>query len=166
MPKRYTSRKRTVRKKSRKSFRRFRRYRTGTRAKAKSYFRLRRAAKNYSKSRKFRRAKKQYKYTAGKGVKNKIRHLTLAQFAQLPFYDLARLSAMLSAGHSPNMYGDITDAIRQEFDQTLWLSWFRYGAILPEQMFNSSSPFFATIFISYNLLFPIMTTSRTFLSSY
>ena len=140
MPKRYTSRKRTYRKKSRK-ITRFRRYRTGTRAKAKSYFRLRRAAKTYTKSRKIRRAKKQYKYTAGKGVKNKIKHLTMAQFAQLPIYDLARISSLLSAGQTPNMYDNITGAIRDNFDTQMANTWFKLGAILPEQCFNVSSPF-------------------------
>ena len=141
MPKRYTSRKRTVRKKSRKRITRFRRYRTGTRAKAKSYFRLRRAAKNYSKSRKFRRAKKQYKYTAGKGVKNKIKHLTMSEFASLPFYDLARLTAVVKSGSSPNMYDNVTDALHQAFDAQFDNWWIRYGAILPESEFNSSTPF-------------------------
>lgn len=141
MPKRYTSRKRTVRKKSRKSFRRFRRYRTGTRAKAKSYFRLRRAAKNYSKARKIKRAKKQYKYTAGKGVKNKIKHLTMSEFAELPFYDLARLTAMVIGGGTPNMYTNFPDNVVTAFKQQFASYWSRYGAILPEEHFNASSPY-------------------------
>lgn len=140
MPKRYTSRKRTYRKKSRK-ITRFRRYRTGTRAKAKSYFRLRRAAKNYSKSRKIKRAKRQYKYTAGKGVKNKIKGLTLSEFAELPFYDIARLTSMLMSGGRPNMYDDITDEIRSAFKGQFGPYWTRYGAILPEEHFNASSPY-------------------------
>ena len=140
MPKRYTSRKRTYRKKSRK-ITRFRRYRTGTRAKAKSYFRLRRAAKNYSKARKIKRAKKQYKYTAGKGVKNKIKHLTMSEFAQLPLYDIARLTTMLMAGKGPNMYDDITDEIRTAFKGQFGPYWTRFGAILPEEHFNASSPY-------------------------
>ena len=140
MPKRYASRKRTYRKKSRK-ITRFRRYRTGTRAKAKSYFRLRRAAKNYSKSKKIKRAKRQYKYTAGKGVKNKIKHLTMSEFAELPFYDLARLTAMLTADGKPNMYDNITDNIRTAFKGQFAYYWSRYGAILPEEMFNASSPY-------------------------
>lgn len=141
MPKRYTSRKRTVRKKSRKSYRRFRRYRTGTRAKAKSYFRLRRAAKNYSKTRKIKRAKRQYKYTAGKGVKNKIKHLKMSEFALLPFYDLARLSASVVSGNLPNMYNDFPAEQRQQYFTTYLAYWYKYGAILPEAYFNSSSPF-------------------------
>lgn len=141
MPKRYTSRKRTVRKKSRKRITRFRRYRTGTRAKAKSYFRLRRAAKNYSKSRKIKRAKRQYKYTAGKGVKNKIKHLTMSEFAELPFYDLARLSSMVIAGSNPNMYDTISDNIRSAFKGQFGPYWTKYGAILPEEHFNASSPY-------------------------
>ena len=140
MPKRYASRKRTYRKKSRK-ITRFRRYRTGTRAKAKSYFRLRRAAKNYSKSRKIKRAKRQYKYTAGKGVKNKIKHLTMSEFAQLPVYDIARLTTMLMAGKGPNMYDDITDQIRSAFKGQFGPYWTRFGAILPEEHFNASSPY-------------------------
>ena len=140
MPKRYTSRKRTSRKKSRK-ITRFRRYRTGTRAKAKSYFRLRRAAKNYSKSRKIKRAKRQYKYTAGKGVKNKIKHLTMSEFAELPFYDLARLSAMVIGGGEPNMYPTIPDNIRAAFKNQFAPYWSRYGAILPDEHFNASSPY-------------------------
>ena len=140
MPKRYASRKRTYRKKSRK-ITRFRRYRTGTRAKAKSYFRLRRAAKNYSKSRKIKRAKRQYKYTAGKGVKNKIKHLTMSEFAELPFYDVARLTAMLTAGGKPNMYDNITDDIRTAFKNQFASYWSRYGAILPDEYFNASSPY-------------------------
>lgn len=140
MPKRYTSRKRTYRKKSRK-ITRFRRYRTGTRAKAKSYFRLRRAAKNYSKSRKIKRAKRQYKYTAGKGVKNKIKNLTMSEFAELPFYDLARLTAMVIGGGTPNMYTGIPDNIRNAFKTQFGSYWSRYGAILPEEHFNASSPY-------------------------
>lgn len=140
MPKRYTSRKRTSRKKSRK-ITRFRRYRTGTRAKAKSYFRLRRAAKNYSKSRKIKRAKRQYKYTAGKGVKNKIKHLTMSEFAELPFYDIARLTAMVIGGGTPNMYTNIPDNIRTTFKNQFAYYWSRYGAILPEEHFNASSPY-------------------------
>ncbi len=140
MPKRYTSRKRTSRKKSRK-ITRFRRYRTGTRAKAKSYFRLRRAAKNYSKSRKIKRAKRQYKYTAGKGVKNKIKRLTMSEFAELPFYDLARLTSMVMAGGTPNMYTNIPDNIRTAFKGQFGPYWSRYGAILPEEHFNASSPY-------------------------
>ena len=140
MPKRYASRKRTYRKKSRK-ITRFRRYRTGTRAKAKSYFRLKRAAKNYTKSRKIRRAKKQYKYTAGKGVKNKIKHLTMSEFAELPFYDVARLTAMVTAGGKPNMYDNITDNIRTAFKGQFAPYWSRYGAILPDEHFNASSPY-------------------------
>lgn len=148
MPKRYTSRKRTYRKKSRK-ITRFRRYRTGTRAKAKSYFRLRRAAKNYSKTRKIKRAKKQYKYTAGKGVKNKIRHLSLSEFALLPFYDLARLTATVKSGGSPNMYDNITQQNRQAFENAMVEYWLKYGCILPENFFNTASPF-----ISSNGAFP------------
>lgn len=148
MPKRYASRKRTYRKKSRK-ITRFRRYRTGTRAKAKSYFRLRRAAKNYSKTRKIKRAKKQYKYTAGKGVKNKIRRLTMSEFASLPFYDLLRLTATVKSGGSPNMYENITQQNRQAFENAVIEYWSKYGAILPEQFFNTSSPF-----INYNASFP------------
>lgn len=140
MPKRYTSRKRTSRKKSRK-ITRFRRYRTGTRAKAKSYFRLRRAAKNYSKSRKIKRAKRQYKYTAGKGVKNKIKHLTLSEFAELPFYDVARLTAMVLGGGTPNMYTNIPDTVRTAFKNQFASYWSRLGAILPEEHFNASSPY-------------------------
>ena len=141
MPKRYTSRKRTVRKKSRKRITRFRRYRTGTRAKAKSYFRLRRAAKNYSKSKKIKRAKRQYKYTAGKGVKNKIRGLTMSEFAELPFYDIARLTSMLMSSSEPNMYDDITDQVRSAFKGQFPKYWVKYGAILPEEYFNASSPY-------------------------
>lgn len=140
MPKRYASRKRTYRKKSRK-ITRFRRYRTGTRAKAKSYFRLRRAAKNYSKSRKIKRAKRQYKYTAGKGVKNKIKHLTMSEFAELPFYDLARLTSMVIGGGTPNMYTNFPDEIRNAFKNQFAYYWSRYGAILPEEHFNASSPY-------------------------
>lgn len=140
MPKRYTSRKRTSRKKSRK-ITRFRRYRTGTRAKAKSYFRLRRAAKNYSKSRKIKRAKRQYKYTAGKGVKNKIKHLTMSEFAELPFYDLGRLTSVIISGGDPNMYPKIPDNIRTAFKVQFKNYWSRYGAILPEEHFNASSPY-------------------------
>lgn len=140
MPKRYASRKRTYRKKSRK-ITRFRRYRTGTRAKAKSYFRLRRAAKNYSKARKIKRAKRQYKYTAGKGVKNKIKHLTMSEFAELPFYDVARLTAMVTAGGKPNLYDNITDEIRTAFKGQFASYWSRYGAILPDEYFNASSPY-------------------------
>lgn len=140
MPKRYASRKRTYRKKSRK-ITRFRRYRTGTRAKAKSYFRLRRAAKNYSKTRKIKRAKRQYKYTAGKGVKNKIKHLTMSEFAQLPFYDIARLSSMVLSGGNPNMYPSIPDNIRSALKGQFGPYWTRYGAILPDEHFNASSPY-------------------------
>lgn len=141
MPKRYTSRKRTVRKKSRKRITRFRRYRTGTRAKAKSYFRLKRAAKNYSRKKKFRIAKKQYKYTSGKGVKNKIRHLTMSEFALLPFYDLARLSAMVKSDKMPNMYTDCPADVIKTFHEKYLTYWYKYGAILPEKYFNASSPF-------------------------
>lgn len=140
MPKRYASRKRTYRKKSRK-ITRFRRYRTGTRAKAKSYFRLRRAAKNYSKSRKIKRAKRQYKYTAGKGVKNKIKGLTLSEFAELPFYDIARPTSMLMSSSEPNMYDNITDQVRAAFKGQYPNYWLKYGAILPEEYFNASSPY-------------------------
>lgn len=140
MPKRYASRKRTYRKKSRK-ITRFRRYRTGTRAKAKSYFRLRRAAKNYSKTRKIKRAKRQYKYTAGKGVKNKIKHLTMSEFALLPVYDLARISGCVVSNHFPNMYTDLTQELRRQFNAAYVKYWYKFGAILPEKIFNTTSPY-------------------------
>lgn len=148
MPKRYASRKRTYRKKSRK-ITRFRRYRTGTRAKAKSYFRLRRAAKNYSKTKKIRRAKRQYKYTAGKGVKNKLKHLTLSDFASLPFYDLVRLTSMVMSGSSPNMYDNVTAEVRSDFNTQAAKYWTRYGAILPESCFNTTTPYVPSVNTAY-----------------
>ena len=104
MAKRYASRKRVYRRKTRKPFRRVRRYRVKARSTAKRYYRLKRAARNYSKAKKIRRAKRQYKTMSGKGVKNKLSKLSISEFIQLPYYDLVRLSAIICTGNKPTKY--------------------------------------------------------------
>lgn len=65
----------------------------------------------------------------------------MSEFAELPFYDIARLTAMVTAGGTPGMYTNFPDEIRNAFKQQFSLYWTRYGAILPEEQFNASSPY-------------------------
>lgn len=65
----------------------------------------------------------------------------MSEFAELPFYDLARLTAMVLGGGTPNMYTNIPDNIRTAFKNQFASYWSRYGAILPEEHFNASSPY-------------------------
>lgn len=65
----------------------------------------------------------------------------MAEFAELPFYDIARLTAVVTAGGTPNMYAGITDGIRTAFKEQFRDYWSRYGAILPDEYFNASSPY-------------------------
>lgn len=127
MAKRYASRKRV--------------YRAKARSTAKRYFRLKRAARNYSKVKKIRRAKRQYKTISGKGVKNKLAKLTISEFIQLPYYDLIRLASMVCSGVTPTGYPLAEDDMRRF--NTFYKHDFLYklGAILPEKLFTASNPF-------------------------
>nr|QRV61586.1 capsid protein [Circular ssDNA virus sp.] len=65
----------------------------------------------------------------------------MSEFAELPFYDIARLTSVLISGGNPNMYTNIPDDIRTAFKNQFKAYWSRYGAILPEEHFNASSPY-------------------------
>ena len=65
----------------------------------------------------------------------------MSEFAELPFYDVARLTAMVIGGGTPNMYTNIPDNIRTAFKNQFAPYWSRYGAILPEEHFYASSPY-------------------------
>lgn len=65
----------------------------------------------------------------------------MSEFAELPFYDIARLTAMVFGDGKPNMYDNITDNIRTAFKGQFGSYWSRYGAILPDEYFNASSPY-------------------------
>ena len=141
MAKRYASRKRVYRRKTRKPFRRVRRYRVKARSTAKRYYRLKRAARNYSKVKKIRRAKRQYKTMSGKGVKNKLAKLSISEFIQLPYYDLIRLASLVCSKITPNGYPlneEQMDAFIKEYPSKFL---YKMGAILPEKLFTSSNPF-------------------------
>ena len=141
MAKRYASRKRVYRRKTRKPFRRVRRYRVKARSTAKRYYRLKRAARNYSKAKKIRRAKRQYKTMSGKGVKNKLSKLSISEFIQLPYYDVIRPSALLYSGIKPIGYSSLTEDDFNRFESLTQKVIRRMGAILPEKMFSSANPF-------------------------
>ena len=141
MAKRYASRKRVYRRKTRKPFRRVRRYRVKARSTAKRYYRLKRAARNYSKAKKIRRAKRQYKTMSGKGVKNKLSKLSISEFIQLPYYDLIRLASMVCSKIAPTGY-PLTDTQMDNFTKLYTNSFlYKMGAILPEKLFTASNPF-------------------------
>ena len=106
----YVLRKRIYWKKSRK-ITRFCWYCIGMCVKVKSYFRFKRVVKNYIKLRKIWCVKKQYKYTAGKGVKNKIKYFIMFEFVELFFYDVVRFILMVIVGGKFNMYDNIIDNI-------------------------------------------------------
>nr|QYV43207.1 capsid protein [Vientovirus]QYV43213.1 capsid protein [Vientovirus]QYV43216.1 capsid protein [Vientovirus] len=141
MAKRYASRKRVYRRKTRKPFRRVRRYRVKARSTAKRYYRLKRAARNYSKAKKIRRAKRQYKTMSGKGVKNKLSKLSISEFIQLPYYDLIRLASMVCSKITPTGYPlndtQMSSFINEYTNRFLY----KMGAILPEKLFTASNPF-------------------------
>ncbi|WBG93924.1 cap protein [Redondoviridae sp.] len=141
MAKRYASRKRVYRRKTRKPFRRVRRYRVKARSTAKRYYRLKRAARNYSKVKKIRRAKRQYKTMSGKGVKNKLAKLTISEFIQLPYYDLIRLASMVCSKIAPTGYpltNEQMDTFANDYTSKFL---YKMGAILPEKLFTTSNPF-------------------------
>nr|QIJ58576.1 capsid protein [Human respiratory circular DNA virus] len=141
MAKRYASRKRVYRRKTRKPIKRFRRYRVKARSTAKRYYRLKRAARNYSKVKKIRRAKRQYKTISGKGVKNKLAKLTISEFIQLPYYDLIRLASMVCTNHAPTGY-PLTEHDMRSFTKLYSEQYlYKLGAILPEKLFTPSNPF-------------------------
>ncbi|QCD25300.1 capsid protein [Human gut-associated brisavirus VW] len=141
MAKRYASRKRVYRRKTRKPIKRFRRYRVKARSTAKRYYRLKRAARNYSKVKKIRRAKRQYKTISGKGVKNKLAKLSISEFIQLPYYDLIRLASMVCSKVTPTGYS-LTEQDMQQFYNIYKRDFlYKLGAILPEKLFTASNPF-------------------------
>nr|QYV43177.1 capsid protein [Vientovirus] len=141
MAKRYASRKRVYRRKTRKPFRRVRRYRVKARSTAKRYYRLKRAARNYSKVKKIRRAKRQYKTMSGKGVKNKLAKLTISEFIQLPYYDLIRLASMVCSRITPTGYPLNNEQMGTFINEYKSKFLYKMGAILPEKLFTASNPF-------------------------